>query len=167
MKPTRIWPATILLLAWATAAAARPPRAELVGLRLGMPEGEAQARLAKLGTRTAEKPLERESEEQESWSLRHGPWGYVSFGVEAGRVLWVTAFGRREGPRVRYRDLGSLAECRRSGTYFFTWKVPPRRKAAAYTVIARGADSVYVGSVSLLGSAGRSLPEPPSDPDKR
>src|SRR5882672_5479442 len=126
MRHTRFVVATLMLLAVATAAAARSPRAELVGLRLGMPEEKAQAMLTKLGTRATERAREREAEEQESWSLRRGPWGYVAFGVEDGRVRWVTAFARREGPRVRYRDLGSLAECQRTGTYFFTWRVPAR-----------------------------------------
>src|SRR5256885_1720929 len=150
MRPTRSVLATLVLLAFASPAAARPPRADLVGLRLGMPEEQAQALLSKQGTRTAEHAQEREEEEHESWSLRRGPWGYVAFGVDEGRVRWVTAFARREGPKVRYRDLGSLADCKRTGTYFFTWSVPARGGAAPFTVTARGNDSLYVASVSLV-----------------
>jgi len=133
-----------------TAALAKPPRAELAGVRLGMAEADAQARLSKLGKRTSEKDREREEDEQESWSLSSGPWGYVTFGVEEGRVSWVTVFARREGPHVLYRDLGSIAEARRTGTYFFTWTVPGHAGAEPYTVIARGSDSLRVSSVSLL-----------------
>ena len=152
MRPTILALALATSLAFAAAADARPPRAELVGIRLGMSEEEAHEHLSKLGKQAQEKN-EREEEEQESWSLDRGPWGYVALGVEEERVRWVTVFARRGGPAVRYRDLGSLEGSRRSGTYFLTWSVPARAGARPYTVIARGNDSLYVTSVSLVSDS--------------
>src|SRR5262249_11438971 len=97
---------SIMLLTLASTAAAKPPRSDLAGLRLGMPEGAAQEMLEKRGTKQGEKEREGEREEQESWRLERGPWGYVAFGVDAGRVIWVTAFARETGPRIRYAELG-------------------------------------------------------------
>ena len=157
---------TTLLITLATAAPARMPRAELAGLRLGMSEEAAQESLAKRGTKAQENPRERERDEQESWALRQGPWGYVSFGIEDDRVSWVTAFARRAGPRIRYRDLGPLSRSRRTGNYFFTWKVPATRSARAYSVIARGSDSVYVASVSLVRAGQEAAHDKPADSDR-
>ena len=162
MRHACLFLALAALVVLASTANARPPRAELVGIRLGMSEEEAHAQLSKQGKRAEEKH-EREEGEQESWSMDRGPWGYVALGVEDDRVRWVSAFARRDGPRVRFRDLGSVEESRRSGTYFFTWKVPARAGAAPYTVIARGNDSLYVTSVSLVSDsteAARSQPAP-------
>lgn len=162
---TRIAGTAVLLILAATLAWAKPPRAELAGLRLGMTDDAAHAALAKRGAPIREHGHERESEEHETWSLARGPWSYVSFGVVDERVSWVTAFARTGGQRLRYRDLGSLDACRRTGTYFFIWKVPAVGKARAYSVIARGTDSVYVTSASLTRDPGDVLRDHPALPD--
>ena len=154
-----------LLLTLATASPTRMPRPELAGLRLGMTEEAAHESLEKRGTKSQEKLQEGEADEQESWSLQRGPWGYVAFGVEDERVSWVTAFARRDGPRIRYRDLGSLARSQRTGNYFVTWKVPATRGARAYSLIARGGDSIYVASVSLVGTSRETVRDHPADRD--
>ena len=155
----------VLLLTFIATASARPPRPELVGLRLGMSEEQAHETLAHRG-----KPLHGNGEEsehgrQESWSLDHGPWGYVAFGLDAERVRWVTAFARRTGPRIRYRDIGSLAECKRTGAYFLTWRVPAAGERSPYMVIARGTDSTYVTSVSLVRDEREVTRSGPAAPD--
>jgi hypothetical protein len=114
-----------------------------------MPEEEAREHLARIGTLSPGPAHEKESEEQGTWTLRRGPWVYVALGLQDERVAWVTAFARPEGRRVRYRDIGSLDECQRTGAYFFIWRVPAQGSRPAYKVIARGTDSLYVGSVSL------------------
>src|SRR5436190_10867110 len=141
--------AAAMLMTLAAGAESRSPRAELAGIRLGMTEEAARERLAKQGAPASGARAKREEDEQETWSLRRGPWGYVTLGLAGGKVHWVTAFARRNGPRVRYRDLGSLDESRRTGTYLYIWRVPTRRDAPPYTVIARGGDSLFVTSVSL------------------
>ena len=151
----------ILLMLLAIPAVAKPPRAELAGIKLGMSEETAHESLEKRGTKQSEKEKEGERDEQESWQLKRGPWGYVAFGVASGRVGWVTAFAREDGPRIRYADIGSLAGSHRSGTYYVKWKVPATGRARAYTVIARGRDSIYVASVSILNDDSRR----PADPD--
>ena len=165
MRTVTLAVTAVLLLLAAPMASAKPPRAELAGLRLGMSDEAAHETLAKHGSPLRDSGHERESEEHETWSLKRGPWGYVSFGVVEEHVSWVTAFARRGGPRLRYRDLGSLDECRRTGTYFFIWKVPAARDARPYSVIARGVDSVYVTSVSLTRDAGEVARDRPAQPD--
>lgn len=155
----------LMLFAFVGTASAHPPRPDLAGLRLGMSNEQASETLARRG-----KPLHGNGEEsergvQESWSLERGPWAYVAFGVDGGRVRWVTAFARRTGPRIRYRDIGSLADCQRSGFYFFTWKVPATRRRPPYMVIARGTDSTYVTSVSLVRDEREAARSEPSAPD--
>ncbi len=140
----------ILLLSSIATASAAPPRAELAGLRLGMSEEQARETLARHGKPLRGKGEESERGEQESWSLDRGPWAFVAFGIDGERLRWITAFARRAGPHIRYRDIGSLADSKRSGFYFFTWKVPAARGRSPYLVIARGTDSTYVTSVSLL-----------------
>ena len=165
MRPATCVLTAMLLAAFAGAAFAKPPRAELAGLRLGMSEEEAHERLARLGTRNPAGEAGGENEGQESWALKRGPWGYVALSIKDDRVAWVSVFARKEGPRIRYRDLGTLAEARRTGAYFFTWRVPAAGRAAPYTVIARGTDSVYVASVSLAPNPSATAPAQPSPQD--
>src|SRR5260221_323822 len=80
----------ILLLA--IPAVAKPPRAELAGIKLGMSEETAHESLEKRGTKQSEKEKEGERDEQESWQLKRGPWGYVAVSVASRRVSWVSAF---------------------------------------------------------------------------
>ena len=149
MRTATAFLCALLFLLVPGVSAAKPPRAELLGISLGMPEDEAHERLVRIGTLSPGPTHERESEAQASWTLRAGPWAYVALGLHDNQVAWVTAFARPKGHRVRYRDLGSLAECQRSGAYFFIWRVPARGSQPAYKVIARGTDSLYVDSVSL------------------
>jgi len=164
MRPVTIGLALATLLAIATVAWARPPAAELAGVRIGMREDRAHAVLAKRGTRGAERAERDREEEQETWTLRSGPWAYVTFGVSDARVHWITAFARPAGPRVRYRDLGPLPTARRSGRYYVMWQVPAAGGTPAYSIVARGTDSTYVKSVSLsqAGRQHREAAEPDS-----
>ena len=151
-----------LLLLAAAQAKIRMPKPELAGIKLGMEAEEARERLGKHGTPAQSKEQEHEGEEQQSWSMKRGPWGFVALGIAGERVHWVTAFARPTGPRTRYRDVGPIDLAQRTGTYFFIWRVPASDAAAAYTVIARGTDSVYVSSVSV--TAGPSAGERPAAP---
>lgn len=158
----RVFPFLALLLLAAAPARTRLPKPELAGIKLGMEAEEARERLGKQGAPAQSKEQEHEGGEQQSWSMKRGPWGYVALGFAGERVHWVTAFARPGGPRIRYRDLGPVDMAQRTGTYFFIWRVPANGAAPAYSVIARGTDSVYVSSVSV--TAGPSAGERPAAP---
>jgi len=143
--------ASLALFTLAPVASARGPVSELAGVRVGMPEDRAHAALARHGTRGQERAEREREDEQETWTLRGGPWATLAFGVSDARVRWVTAFARTSGPRVRFRDVGPVAAGHRSGRYYVRWQVAASGGTPAYAVIARGTDSTYVTSVSLDG----------------
>ncbi len=149
-----------LVVSWlavsaASAKPARVPRADLAGIRPGMSEDAVHAQLARRGGASATDRDEREgNERRETWTFRRGPWGYVALAFGNGdAVRWVTAFARPTGrSRVRYDEIGPMDQAQRTGNVVYLWRVPPRAGAPAFTVIARGTDSLYVSSVSLAAS---------------
>jgi hypothetical protein len=128
------------------------PRAEVLGVRLGMEEEEAHERLEKVGRRE-EEGEEREAE-QEVWILgRESRFAYllVRFNREE-RVSLVTAVVR-EGRRMMYSEVASLKNARRTTdgrNYTYTWRVPPRGGQAGYVVVARGSHPDYLTSYSIF-----------------
>ncbi len=147
----------------ASARPTRAPRTDLAGVRPGQSEDAAHAQLERRGaTTTGEREEHDRDERHETWTFRRGgPWGYVALGLgEDGRVRWVTAFARPTGrSRTRYDEIGPLDRAQRTGNVVYLWRVPGHGGIPAYTLIARGTDSLYVSSVSLAGADQRE-PEP-------
>lgn len=136
---------------------ARVPVAQVLGLGLGMPEARVHRTLARIGSR-AEEGGEVESEggeegeglERELWMLDDRRYGSVLVVFdEEKRLRAVQAYVKPGGRGLRYRDLGDLRAARRLGYTIWQWDVPPGRNEPGRRVVARGVDSVYVGSVSI------------------
>src|SRR5690242_15959272 len=72
----------LLLLAAASPSKTRMPKPELAGIKLGMEAEAARGQLGKHGTPVPSKDQEHEGGEQQSWSIKHGPWGYVALGFQ-------------------------------------------------------------------------------------
>jgi hypothetical protein len=143
--------ATLLLLAaLPVLAKSAMPKNELAGIRLGMSEEQVKEKLSRTGTVAPEKGGDRDEGDQQTWSFKSGPYGFVSIGYNDDRANWVTAFVREHGKPVRFSDIGPLAAAQPSGSRQWIWNVAARGEAPAYRVIARGRDSVNVVSISLL-----------------
>ncbi len=138
----------LMLVALSLPAAAVPaglPQHSLLGIELGMPDHLVRARLSRLG-----EPVAGAERRKQSWRLRSGPYGYVAVRYDSEwRVKWVSAFARREGRRLRYRDIGDPARASRLGYYIYTWEVAPPGGPPC-RISARGSDSLYVASVALF-----------------
>lgn len=159
MKTHPLHLVAVAMLLLAGTAFARSPRAELAGLRLGMTEEAVHEKLRSAGTLMPESRLEKEREEQQSWKLSHGPYGFLALGYDDERVAWITAFVREDGPPIRYADVGPLDSCERPGNFQCVWKVAGAKHREPYWVIARGRDSVRVASISLMRPRGAKAPE--------
>jgi hypothetical protein len=142
------WPRSIVLIAvlmsvTASSVAARP--AEILGLRVGMEDREARQRLMKLG-----KPITSIESPKQTWNLRDRRYSSLTIRYDANwRVLWVTAFARRGGQRVRYRDIGDIGQAHRGGSYVYTWTMPVSRDGRPSAITARGPDPTYLSSISI------------------
>ncbi|HLL74566.1 MAG TPA: hypothetical protein VK421_04825 [Pyrinomonadaceae bacterium] len=129
----------------AAAFARQAARPEILGVALGMSEGEARARLRKIGR------LEKEErKKQEVWVLNDEPrFGHliVGFDKATGRVRYVTAKARPAGERMRYADVLDVKGARRAvapRSFEYVAEVAARGKQPAYQVIARGPDPEFL-----------------------
>jgi hypothetical protein len=139
-------------------AAVADPVAKVLGIHLGMPEGQAHRLLARIGKRTR---LESEAEEEadglesELWKLRDARFAWLRLSVDADhRVRALQAYTRPGGPGLRYVDIGDLTRARRLGFTIWEWEVASRAGVPGRRVTARGADSTFAGSISIT-PAGR------------
>lgn len=141
-----------LLLLSATAGGAhapvKRPMPEVLGIRLGMSQRSAHARLKKLGK------LEKEARKfQEVWAIGDRRFSHLIVGFDPEqRVRYVTAIARADGMRMRYDEVGNLkaAEAESGqGNHKFTWEVPARRGQFAYIVVAQGRDTQFLDSFSV------------------
>jgi hypothetical protein len=148
----------LLLLIVPTVDANQKPRAEVLGLRLGMLEDEVRERLAKIGEQQKE---ERESEgegEQEVWLLnpkleKNLDYLVVKFDRNH-RLHFIIAVARKDG-HVRYADVLDLQKAKRvtdgSGRNFsFTWKIAAEGAQPASQIVARGSDPQYLTSYTIF-----------------
>jgi hypothetical protein len=130
-------PALILLAAAAAPAQERPaPAGELLGVRVGMPLGEARALLDRLGTGGGRDT--RSGGRKEVWALSGTDFQYVSLKADGrGRVVWVSGFVRPERaiPFDRLGDVGAAAEA--SGSVAI-WNVAAG--PTPYRLVAKGRD---------------------------
>lgn len=150
--------ALLLLIMPIVDASQKPPRAEVLGLRLSMLEDEVRERLAKIGEQQKE---ERESEgegEQEVWLLNpklEKSLDYLVVKFDRNhRLHFIIAVARKEA-RVRYADVLDLQKAKRvtdgSGHNFsFTWKIAAEGAQPASQIVARGSDSQYLTSYTIF-----------------
>ncbi|HYE16017.1 MAG TPA: hypothetical protein VD968_16365 [Pyrinomonadaceae bacterium] len=137
-----------LLVAGAEARAKNPP-GDVLGVRLDMSETEARRRLDKIGRRPG-----MERMKQEVWEVRDPLISHVIVRFRDGKVRWVIAQARAEGPRrMRYADVASTARAQHKtdGTnHTYIWRVRARRGRPGYVVVAGGSDPQYLTSYRLL-----------------
>lgn len=148
----------LLCAAAAPAAVAQKTKPELFGVRLGMAEREARARLDKIGRWEQEKEQRRDS----VWELkgdRRFSYVAVGFDKEARRVRYVTAFARAGGERVRPADVLDLGRAKRiddpAGNYRLTQEVRARRGSPGYLVRAFGKDPDFITRLTVQRIEGR------------
>lgn len=152
-REARIAAAAVLLIVTAALApqawGAGAPRAEVVGLRLGMSKQAVHGRLEKIG-----KFVREERGRQEIWTLEREPrFASVLVGYDGEyKVRYVTAIARDGGRRVRYTDVAALKSAQAEnivGHYRYTWEVKPSKKSPGYFVIVLGTDPQYLTSFSI------------------
>lgn len=156
--------AIAVTLASPLVAASRVPRAELLGLTLGMPDHDVRARLERLGKPSATQP--EAGGRKQIWQLRHRRYETANLRFNpAFELQWCTLYARRG--RLRYTDVGDTTAARKVGRFIWVWNVPASATRAAYQVTARGTDPVFASSVALSHSLtrpeGAEPPETPAD----
>lgn len=134
----------LLCAALAPAARAQKTGPELFGVRLGMEEAEARARLNKIGRWEEEKELRRDS----VWALkadRRFREVAVGFDKQTRRVRYVTAIAREGGHPVRPADVIDVGRARRvanehdpAGNYKLIQRVPAGKKRPGYVITVFG-----------------------------
>jgi hypothetical protein len=131
------------------------PGGELFGVSLGMSQGEVHATLADRGVLAVEGGKETwklDDKRYETLFVRYdGDW----------RVKWATAFALKDGPRVKYKDVGDLDQAEYAGRHIYNWIMWGGDKGPGYGVSARGQDPEYLSSLSLfpLNMASRAAAE--------
>jgi len=163
--------ASLLIIVVTLLAGASPARAgklprEILGIRPGMTEHEAEERLERIATKNPERERGGEAEEGETWTLRDHPlFTYVYLAIDGtGHVRVVQAFGHATGRRLHYSDLGDLRKARRLGFWIYRWDVPSRGHEPSRIIVARGTDSTYVGNYFISYWPSR---EPPGESGRR
>lgn len=159
------WLVCLLASLTATETQAKSPPRDILGLRLGMNEAEVHRRLTRIGLEAGYPPAKLEKR-KELWEVRHPKIASVAFKFDdEGRLKWITAFARKEGKRLRYRDVVDLRKAQRVGYYIYVWKVPAREGKPAYAVMARGADPEYLGNYALYYDSGKASSEKEEEED--
>ena len=137
----------LLVISVLVSAAAARPRPEIMGISLDMKRDDAVARLKSIGS------LEKEARKrQQVWAVKDARISHLLVGYDAdGRVRYVTAIARTDGPRIRYQEVADLKSAQRSvtpGNHKFTWEIEGRR-GGSFILIARGHDAQYLDSYSV------------------
>ncbi len=136
-------------------AGERPDR-QILGVRLGMNEGEVHTRLKEIG-----QFVRNEAGEQEVWKVKDSSFSHLLIGfAKDGNLRYVTAVARedKEAKRVSYASIGDLAKARQAGDpkiklYNYQWHLPPAKDEPETLVIAigRDPDSLSTWSLKRLG----------------
>ena len=131
----------LLLSVAACSKAAREPRPEILGVRLGMGRDEATARLQSIGR------LEKqERKQQEVWRLNDdASYSHLIVAYDKGytAVRFITAVATEQGRRVRYADVIDRARAREDltpATRTYTQEVAARDGRPGFVVKAIGSD---------------------------
>lgn len=134
---------TILLLcaAFTPHAFAQKMKPELFGVRLGMTEAEARARLSRIG-RWVEGQEQRRDSIWELKSDKRFSHVIVGFEKQTRRVRYVTGRVRAGGEQVHPADAFDLGRAERytdaAGNYHYKERVRARRNGPAYVIMADG-----------------------------
>ena len=148
-------------LAAAAVAAARLPRSELLGLRLGMNDLEVRRRLERIGRLSELQP--DAGGRKQIWTLRDSRYATLNLRLTANHDLqWCTAYARPR--RIRYSQIGDTTAARRAGRHIWIWAVPASAAGVAYQVTARGTDPLYCSSVALSQPTARPAENEPASP---
>jgi hypothetical protein len=160
MKRFALLLAGALSLSLAGGVDAKAPPQDILGIHPGMLAAEASRRMARIGSEIGEDQA-RIEKGKELWQVRDRRLESVAFKYgRSGRVKWVTAFVKKDGRRLRYRDLADPSKGRQVGKYIYEWSVPARGDRPAYVLQARGIDPVFVGSYSMFVPEGPGAPPP-------
>jgi hypothetical protein len=127
------------------AEAGRKPAADILGIRLGMPEAEVRKKLLKIG-----KPESDLASLKQSWKLDHKHYGYMA--VRYGndwKVKWVSVFAKPEGKKLKFKEIGPLDKARLTGRYIYTWDIPGGDDIPGVQVTARGSDPEVLSGLSI------------------
>jgi len=134
-----------LLFILATPAFAKARPSDLLGLVPGMSDRDAEHRLEKIGV-----VVRGQDRAKQTWKLRDSRYEYVIIRFDGEwKLQWATAFAREGGRRVRYADLGELANATHTGQHFYTWVIPGKRAVGSWSLVARGGDPIYLDSISI------------------
>ena len=155
---SRVLTSIALLALLALPASARDLPRGVAGVTVGMSENKAHAVLEKIGVRTEEAGEEEQEgapgTEREMWTLRDPRYAYLQLLVGPdGRVSLVQGWLRQGGPGMRFGDIGDVSEAKKLGLWIYRWTVPGKGKDPGRQIMARGADSLAVGSIMISSLA--------------
>jgi anaerobic ribonucleoside-triphosphate reductase len=125
-------------------------KSDVLRLRLGMSKEAAHKILQKIG-----KLEKNESKQQEVWALSDNQqFSYIiiAFNKEYTEVRFITAKARENGKRVRYDEVLDIKKARQAGSQAnlnYIQDVPARGKKAAYKIVARGTDPIFLTYFSI------------------
>lgn len=126
------------------------PKAEIVGIKVGMKREEALKRLEKIGSKERD-----ERKGQEIWTLtdnRQYSHIIIAFERETDAVRFITAKAREGGVPVRYGDVLDVKKAKQVGAvnnYKYMLKIPSKGKKKGYTLVASGRDQYYLTYFSI------------------
>lgn len=156
----------LLMISTNVPGAGKQPKAEILGISLGMDVKAAHSRLQKIGR------LEKEErKQQEVWFLKDDPnFAYLIIGFDSDykKVRYVTVKARDAGRGVRYSDVLDIKRAREikaANNLEYVQQVTAQGDRPAYLVIARGTDPKYLRyySIKKVGETGGD----PDEPDKK
>ena len=131
------------------------PVGSVLGISLGMSEERVHRELDRIG-HPAGDAVEAENEEEneglvrELWVLDDRRYASILVVFDESRTLRAFQAYVRPGRRaLRYREIGDLYQARRLGYTIWQWEVEPDGDRPGRRVVARGADSLYAGSVAM------------------
>ncbi len=124
--------------------------ADVLGIRIGMPNEEAAKRLRQIGRLEKE-----EKKQQEVWVLNDDPrysFLIIGFDKEEQDVRYVTAKTRENGTPVRYgdvMDVGKAQHISSANNHKYVQEKPRSLLAHGYSIIASGTDPNNLTYLSL------------------
>ena len=133
-------------------AAAKNPRGDILGVRIGTSEETAHRRLRKIGRQQKEDKDSESEGEQEVWLLRDRRLDYLVLRFNREHKLWHLTVVARQGSHVLYSELGDIKNANHATdgrNHTYTWTVNKHGNQAGYVVVARGGDPSYLTSYSM------------------
>lgn len=140
----------------APGAAAREPRGEVLGVRVGMSEEEVRGALGKVG-----RQLPGQDTKSQVWEVRDRQISHVILKYDRGRrVRSLTAQAHtaesKDRRRMRYGEVGNTGRAFQKppagekSNFVYSWSVEPKGGALGYVVVARGSHPEYLTTFSII-----------------